>query len=166
MRTNYKRSPFPRPPSAALWASLALAALASVGSVLLVVLNMASTDDPLEVAPVAVIESERSDGNPAGMTGRSTLTLDNASGEIALVKTVGPTVHQVTVPNGERRTVNLAPGRYFLKVRYGATEPYRYTKGEAFTIEESATHYVTASITLHPVANGNYQTWPLAPAQF
>ena len=89
---------------------------------------------------------------------RNSLTLINHSGSNALVKLVGPSRRTVDIPNGSSKTVNIAGGNYKIYVRYGMTGHYRFTRGEAFSIDETAFSYTRASLTLHGVANGNYRT--------
>ena len=56
---------------------------------------------------------------PVGATGRASLTLDNASGDDALVRVDGPTTGYVEVPNTSSRTISVTGGTYRLFVRYG-----------------------------------------------
>ena len=87
----------------------------------------------------------------------NTINFDNQSGEPALVKLIGPTPQIVKVPNGQKRTVNVAEGEYYILVRYGSSpERYRYSKGDTFTVRQTATQYSAISITLHRVVGGNY----------
>jgi hypothetical protein len=91
----------------------------------------------------------------------NTLTLDNASGEHALVKVVGPSPHTIEVRAGGRRTVAVAAGEYFLLVRYGQdARAYRYSRGDRFRVEQTATAYSVVTITLYVVPNGNYGSQP------
>ena len=98
---------------------------------------------------------------------KSSITFVNRSGAAALVKLVGPTRHTVEVADGGSRAVNIAGGHYHLLVRYGS-EPkqYRYTKGEAFEVLETASEYEEITITLHTVAGGNYDAQPSSPDEF
>ena len=89
---------------------------------------------------------------------RNILTFINHSGNYAMVKLVGPTRSTVTVKDNGEATVNIAGGKYIIYVRYGEKSPYRYTKGESFTIEDSSFEYTKATLTLHGVVNGNYRT--------
>ncbi len=97
----------------------------------------------------------------------NTITLDNQSGDFALVKLVGPTGLVIEVPSGEHRTVRVAAGDYYLLVRYG-TNPggYRYTKGDPFTVRQTPTQYSATTITLHKVVGGNYPTHSTSQAEF
>jgi hypothetical protein len=95
------------------------------------------------------------------------ITFDNKSGEPALVKLIGPTTLSVSVPNGQRRTVNCAAGKYYILVRYGdIPQQYRYTKGESFTVTQTETQYSIISITLHKVVGGDYPTYPISEEEF
>src|ERR1043166_6070969 len=87
----------------------------------------------------------------------NTLTLDNQSGDDALVKVVGPSPSAVVVPTGASRTVHVAAGEYVLLVRYrDASAHYTYAKGDPFTVRQTATQYSVNTVTLHKVLNGNY----------
>lgn len=89
----------------------------------------------------------------------NTVTFDNQSGEYSTVKLVGPTTRMVDVPHGQKRTVNVAAGEYYILVRYGSKpDQYSYSKGDPFTVQQTATQYSCITITLHPVVNGNYRT--------
>ena len=100
-------------------------------------------------------------------SGRSSITFDNQSGESALVRLVGPTRSEIVVSNGQKRSVrNVAAGHYQMLVRYTSADGYRYVEGEHFDIEASATTYSRATITLHPVVHGTYDTWPTSAEQF
>ena len=84
------------------------------------------------------------------------LTFMNRSGDLALVKLVGPSRRVVQVPDGQDRRVQIASGTYCIYVRYGEEGHYSYTKGESFVIREVAGGYIEARLTLHGVVNGNY----------
>lgn len=85
------------------------------------------------------------------------ITFVNQSGEPVLVKLIGPTGHIIEVPNGQRRMVMVAAGKYYILTRYGSTpEQYSYYKGDSFTITQTATQYSSITITLHKVVGGNY----------
>src|SRR4051812_21785494 len=73
----------------------------------------------------------------AGAAGRATLTLENASGDDALVRVSGPTTGYVEVPNSSSRTINVTGGTYRLFVRYGQPGKFSYTRGEPFTIVDN-----------------------------
>lgn len=97
----------------------------------------------------------------------NTLTLDNRSGEDALVKVVGPTSAAVEVPTGSSRTIHVAGGGYLLLVRYGRDpRRYSYTKGDPFTVRQTPTQYSMTTITLHKVVNGNYGTVRIPAGEF
>lgn len=97
----------------------------------------------------------------------NTVTLDNQSGDFTLVQVIGPTGHLVEVPQGQKRTVNVAEGEYYLLARYGERpESYRYTKGKSFNVTQSATQYSALTITLHKVVGGNYPTQPTSREEF
>lgn len=97
----------------------------------------------------------------------NTITLVNNSGEPALVKLVGSTPQTVEVPDGQSRTVPVASGEYSLLARYGAAQGhYTYSRGDPFTVTQTATEYSAITITLHKVVGGNYQTEPASKAEF
>ena len=56
---------------------------------------------------------------------RPTITLDNRSGEDALVRLVGPTSGTVSVADSTRRAVEARGGTYRMYVRYGLPGKYR-----------------------------------------
>jgi hypothetical protein len=102
-----------------------------------------------------------------GAYGRSTLTLDNQSGEDALVRLAGgPTSGDVDVPAGASRTVSIKGGTYRLLVRYGKPGGYRFTRGDAFTVSEDSGSWEEVTITLHTVRNGNYGSRPSTEVEF
>lgn len=108
-----------------------------------------------------------------GLTGiqaqslHGTITFDNQSGEPALVKLIGPTGHVVEVPHGQTRTVNVAPGEYYLLARYGTdSSRYTYSRGNPFKVEETGTQYSVLTITLHKVVGGNYPTRTTSREEF
>jgi hypothetical protein len=103
----------------------------------------------------------------AGAEPPNTLTLDNQSGEDALVKVVGPGGSTVTVPTSTSRTVHVAAGEHALLVRYGREPgPFSYSKGDPFAVEQTATQYSIITITLHKVVNGNYRTEAIPAEEF
>lgn len=98
---------------------------------------------------------------------QNTITFDNQSGEPALVKVIGTTGQTVEVPKGQSRTVNVAAGEYYLLVRYGSKpDQYSYTKGDPFTVNQTAIQYSVINITLHKVVGGNYPTHPSSHEEF
>lgn len=98
--------------------------------------------------------------------GQNKVVFDNQSGDPALVKLVGPTKTEVEVPNGAKVGADVAAGQYTIKVRYGTPGNYRYSKGEEFTVTETATARSETTITLHKVVAGNYDSQPITEAQF
>jgi len=97
---------------------------------------------------------------------QNTVSFDNQSGEPALVKLKGPTSSEIEVPDGTKQAVQASAGKYFIKVRYGVQGKYHYTKGEEFTVEETATTRSKITITLHKVVNGNYDSRPINEEEF
>ncbi len=96
----------------------------------------------------------------------NTVTFDNQSGEQALVRLIGPTYQEIAVPTGGKKTVTAAAGRYHIKVQYGTSGKYRYTKGEEFDVTSSSTTSSQIIITLHKVQQGNYETKPINAQEF
>lgn len=96
----------------------------------------------------------------------NTITFSNQSGEPALVKVRGATSTQTFVPNGSSSTVNASGGTHYIVVRYGSSPPYTYSKGESFSVDETANQYSAISITLHKVAHGNYSSSSTNQAEF
>jgi len=98
---------------------------------------------------------------------KSTITFENRSGQLALVKIEGPVRQVVEVTNSESKTVNVSGGRYFIKIRYGDNpEAYTQRKGEEFDVEETTQTYSQNFITLHPVVGGTYKTFPISAEEF
>lgn len=97
----------------------------------------------------------------------NTVTFENQSGELALVKLIGPTFQNIEVPNNQSPKVYIAPGDYYILIRYGS-EPsnYRYAKGDPFAVIQTATQYSSINITLHKVIGGEYQTIPSNAEEF
>lgn len=98
----------------------------------------------------------------------SSISFENGSGEDAVVKLVGPTARAVTVFESQTRTeTDIAPGRYYIVVRYGDTEQnYSYMRGDPFDVEEYGNQYSEISITLYQVPNGNYGSRPARKEEF
>jgi hypothetical protein len=100
-------------------------------------------------------------------TPRATITFDNQSGEVALVKVIGPTSRQTEVPNGQKRTVTVAGGQYYIVTRYGTSpDKYSYSKGDPFKVTQTSTQHSVITITLHQVVDGNYHSDPISAAEF
>jgi uncharacterized membrane protein len=98
---------------------------------------------------------------------RNVIRFDNQSGESALVKVVGKIPKIVEVAKGQKKSVNVAAGEYYILVRYGDNpERYRYSRGETFTVRETSTQYSKIAITLHKVIGGNYATNPTSVQEF
>ena len=107
----------------------------------------------LDIAWAAPVSGEKAENY------LNTVTFDNQSGEYGAVKLVGTTARMVEVPQGQKRTVNVAAGEYYILVRYGSKpEHYSYAKGDPFTVHQTATQYSCITITLHKVVDGNYRT--------
>jgi len=105
--------------------------------------------------------------NAFSQSSPNTITFDNKSGEIALVKLMGPTKVAVEVPSEQEKTVHASAGEYYILVRYGTRkEKYTFTKGDPFTITQSGRQYSIITITLHKVIDGNYNTEPVSAEEF
>ena len=96
----------------------------------------------------------------------NTVTFDNQSGQLALVKLVGPTSTAVEVATGKKETVTTQTGHYHIKVRYGTPGKYAYSKGDEFDVTETATSASQITITLHKVVDGNYGARPISEGEF
>src|SRR5262249_408246 len=100
-------------------------------------------------------------------TPRATITFDNQSGEVALVKVIGPTGRQTEVPNAQKRTVTVLAGQYYIVTGYGASpDKYTYSKGDPFKVTQTSTQHSVITITLHKVVDGNYHSDPISAAEF
>jgi len=97
---------------------------------------------------------------------QNTITFDNKSGQPALVRLSEPSPTKIEVPSGSTRTVTASAGRYVIKMRYGSPGKYHYAKGEAFDVIETPTTRSQITITLHKVAEGNYESWPISEDDF
>jgi len=83
------------------------------------------------------------------------LTLQNDSGQFALVKIVGPTRAVAKVPLDQKKTIHLAPGEYYILVRFGfAPKEYIYTKGNPFPVIQKDDQFSHTTIILHRVVAG------------
>jgi hypothetical protein len=121
----------------------------------------------LRAAVLAMVCGQAGAGDPMAASPRSTVTLDNRSGQAVIVNLVGATAHVVEVPDRQQRTVSVAAGEYYLLARYG-TEPggYSYIRGDPFLVVEAADRYSEITITLHGVVDGNYATQPTKCEEF
>jgi len=89
--------------------------------------------------------------------GSSIVTFDNQSGQLALVRLVGPTRAEVSVPAGGRNSIHrVAAGHYVIYARYGTSGNYRHTRGDSFDVRGGGSGYSHVTITLHMVPAGNY----------
>lgn len=97
----------------------------------------------------------------------NTVSLENKSGQIALVKLVGPTSATTEIPGGEARTVHVNRGEYYVLVRYGDdSRSYRFSKGDPFTVDETPTQASATTIVLQEIAGGNYSTRASTQVEF
>jgi hypothetical protein len=95
------------------------------------------------------------------------VAFDNRTGETALVRLVGPTREEISVPDGQKCAIGgVLPGRYCIRTRYGRPGEYRYSEGEYFEVDQTPTQYSDITITLHAVRNGNYSTHAIKAADF
>ena len=53
-----------------------------------------------------------------------------------------------------------------IRVRYGRPGSYRYTEGDRFRVDATATTYSQITITLHAVVHGNYGSRASSAAEF
>jgi len=99
---------------------------------------------------------------------QSSIAFENGTGQSALVKLVGPSTRQLSVPDHQTRSESgVAPGRYHIVVRFGDSEAnYSYMEGDPFDVEEVGDEYSEISITLQKVENGNYGSRPARRDEF
>lgn len=94
-------------------------------------------------------------GHSLGQQARNALTIQNDSGQFALVKIVGPTRTVAKIPLDQKKTVLIAPGEYYILVRFGfAPKEYIYTKGKPFLVTQEGDQFSYTTITLHRVVAG------------
>ncbi len=104
---------------------------------------------------------------PCAQATQNAIAFDNQSGEVALVKIVGPTTTQVHIEHTNKESVAVSNGDYYILLRYGSTEDsYRYTKGDSFTIAPPGGQFQEISITLHKVVGGKYQSNSIDQEEF
>ncbi len=97
----------------------------------------------------------------------NTLTIQNDSGQFVLVKIVGPTRAVMKVPLDRKKKIHLAPGEYYILVRFGfAPKEYIYTKGEPFTLTQEQDRFSHTSITLHRVIPGIENPYEVSGEEF
>ncbi|HTB62985.1 MAG TPA: hypothetical protein VK737_05290 [Opitutales bacterium] len=133
--------------------NLAKYLLPLIASVCLVVTSNSTAQTP-SAAPTSSVKAQ------------NTISFDNQSGEPTLVKLIGPATSEIKVPDGTKQGVQVSVGKYFIEVRYGISGNYHYTKGEEFTVDETATTTSPITITLHKVVNGNYDSSPITEQEF
>ncbi len=99
-------------------------------------------------------------------TAASTLTVDNQSGEDALVKLIRSDDETLWLPirmaDQAQSSVSVVAGRYYTKVRYGTIGNYRYIKGTPF---DSAGGGKT-TITVQKVPAENYPATTISADEF
>ncbi len=104
---------------------------------------------------------------PALSQSKNTVTFENQSAKWALVKLIGPTPLAVEVPGGQTGTVTVAAGEYYILVRYGSDSgEYEYSRGDRFSVTETANTRSALTITLHTVEGGNYPTRQCSQEEF
>lgn len=92
----------------------------------------------------------------------NTITFNNQSGEELWLRLLGPMPIIAEIPQGQSKTVNVTPGEYLVLARYGINpDEYRFTKSNSFTVEQTATHYSTITITFN-----NYNVNPISQEEF
>lgn len=100
----------------------------------------------------------------------NSLTVQNGTAEFALVriKSVNGATHaELAIDPGQSRNCWLANGRYYEVVRFGRDErAFRFAKGEGFNLFAPGGRYITATLTLHGVVQGNYATTGATAADF
>ncbi len=97
----------------------------------------------------------------------NTLTIQNDSGQFAVIKIVGPTRAVMKVPLDRKKKIHLAPGEYYILVRFGfAPKEYIYTKGKLFTLTQEQDRFSHTSITLHRVIAGIENPYEVSGEEF
>ena len=76
------------------------------------------------------------------------------------------TALSVTVENATKASAAVSPGHYFIKIRYGASGAYSFSKGDEFDVTETATTSSDINITLHQVVGGNYGSKQISAQEF
>jgi hypothetical protein len=95
------------------------------------------------------------------------IIFENQSGQLAMVKLVGPSSQSLSVRNGQNRTVVVQPGEYYFLVRYGAAAgQFSYRKSARFSVDAEPGKVTQVSVTLHTVAGGNFSTKPSSAREF
>lgn len=96
-----------------------------------------------------------------------TITFENRSGEVSLVKVIGPSRNILEVPNGQSRSVSADAGEYFILVRYGNhPDNYYYYRGDNFQVPPIASEASETTIILHKVIDGKYKSIPITEDQY
>lgn len=97
----------------------------------------------------------------------NTITFDNQSGKPALVRVIGPTYREISVTDQSKETLQVAPGEYYILVRYGSEpDKYTYSKGDPFTVTQTPTMRSAITITLHKVVGGEYGSKPISAKEY
>ena len=79
----------------------------------------------------------------------NTLKVENRSGDPVHAELIGPSAQVLELPDGEDRTINVAPGEYTMQIRYGNDpKAYTYSKVAPFKIEQTSTTYMAGTITI------------------
>lgn len=95
------------------------------------------------------------------------IIFDNQAGQNAVAKLVGPTTLVAKLRNGQKRSVYVAKGEYYLLVRYGnSLKEFTYTKSDPFVVTEPENQHSILTITLHRVVPGNFHAHPVSGEEF
>jgi hypothetical protein len=87
--------------------------------------------------------------NPSAVGGLSVISFQNQSGADATVRLLGPSAQQFTVLSGQSFEANVAPGNYYVLVRYGRTPTeYLFSKAGPVTVTEINGKYSKVRINL------------------
>ena len=97
----------------------------------------------------------------------NTLTIQNDSGQFAVVKIVGPTRAVMKIPLDQKKKAHVTPGEYYILVRFGfAPKEYIYTKGKLFTLTQEQDRLSHTRITLHRVIPGIENPYEVSGEEF
>lgn len=110
---------------------------------------------------------------PAGSyaSDEHTLTIENGTDRLAVVRIkdlrTGGLRFEMSLDAGQSKSHSIPDGQFFEVVRFGTHDrEYTYSKGEGFDIDPPVGKVSHATLTLHRVPSGNYDTRPCSKADF
>ena len=110
-------------------------------------------------------------GSASSTTHTNTLTVENGTDAMALVRIkdrrTGVVQFEMTLEPNESQSHDITSGNYTEVVRFGRRpDEFTYSKGEGFAIDSSPGAVCQATLTLHRVREGNYQTRQCSKNEF